>query len=253
MKKIIYTIIVMSLLTACTGEKGDVGPQGDQGTKGAVGVAGQVGGQGATGDKGPTGAAGGQGAAGSQGSTPAASVTSSDWTDLGAWDNSSSSAIFYYMYKTTSKNITLSLIPNSDKLSLSTFSTLGSYSVNHTVTKEVVGTLYVFYSLLTPENEQVIFSEDFENGTFSAFDSSISGLFDIDANLKTTPRIAQQLNISFAESKYKPADNLKTVLQNMKAKVRHIYVPLGIPSKNGRKAADIKTYQELIEAYNIPL
>jgi len=252
MKKIVLSAILAISFIACSGEKGDVGPQGDVGAKGTIGTSGQTGAQGATGDKGPTGAGGSQGATGNQGPTPALGATFSDWADLGAWDNVSSSATFYYNHRTATKSFVLSLIPNPDKLTISTFSTLGSYAVYHTTTREVVGTLYSFYSLITPENQQVVFNNDFNNGTFKAYDLSISGLFEIDANLKTTPKILQQLYVSFTESKYKPTDDLKAVLQNMKAKIRFIYIPLGLPAKNGRQSADIKNYEELIKAYNIP-
>lgn len=252
MKKQIYILIVGIAFWACTGKKGEVGPQGDVGDKGPTGAAGQVGAKGPTGDQGKTGSAGIIGEVGSKGATPSANVYYSDWVDFDVWGKLSSEPVFYNSYK-ANKTSVLSIIPNPDKLTLTTFSTLGSYSVYHDNSKEITGTLFIFYSLISPSTkEQVIFNKDYQDGTFAASSSSFSGLWDIDTNLKTTPKIAQTLYVDFAKSKYSSTEDFLSILQNMKGKTRYIYIPIGMPAKNGRKISELKTYDDIINAYNIP-
>ncbi len=251
MKKIIYILVAFSIF-ACTGEKGDIGPAGDTGDKGATGAAGQVGAKGATGDKGPMGVSGPVGPTGDKGATPSVNVSFSDWINLETWGRFSSDQIFYNSFK-TSKSITLSFLPNRDKMSLSTSSTLGTYVVSNRATKEVVGTIYVFYSFTHPSTkEQVIFNEYYQDGALNFEDYSFSGFNVYDSNLNSTPTFSQILYLDFTKNIYPATADFPTILKNIDAKIRFIYIPIGLPAKNGRVVGTKISYDDLIDAYNIP-
>ncbi len=251
MKKIIYILIAYSIF-ACTGEKGDIGPAGDTGDKGATGAAGQVGAKGATGDKGATGVSGPVGATGDKGVTPSVNVSFSDWINLDTWVKFSSEPLFYNSFK-TSQSIALSFLPSTDRLSISPFSTLSTYVVSKSSTNEVTGTLYVFYSLVHPTTkEQVIFNEYYRDSGLDISDSSYAGLFYTDSNLNTIPKFLQILYLDFSKNKYAATENFPTILKNMNAKIRFIYIPVGLPAKNGRAVGAKISYDDLVNAYNIP-
>ena len=245
MKFFIYTLIIVAF-TACKGEKGDVGPIGDTGVKGAVGTAGQTGATGSTGGTGATGNTGDQGLPGDKGAIPAVNIIFSDWDNLNTWQVSSSSKFIY----SNLKNYNLTMLPNSDKLLLDYFSTLGSYVVRDATTKEPVGSFYVYYSITNPSKEEFIFSEMYDFGSFQITDRS-HAFFNL-IGLKIVPELDSKLIITFSTNTYKDTDNFSGIISSMKPKVRFIYIPIGLPAKNGRKAAGFKTYQELAEAYNIP-
>lgn len=244
-KFFIYTLIIVAF-AACKGEKGDVGPIGDTGAKGAVGAAGQAGSTGATGATGATGNTGDQGLPGDKGATPAVNIIFSDWDNLNTWQVSSSSKFIY----TNLKNYNLTMLPNYEKLALDYFSTLDSRVVRDATTKEPVGSFYVYYSIINPAKEEFIFSEKYDYGSFLITDGS-TVFFNI-VGLKTVPEFDSKLTITFSSNNYKDTDNFSGIISSMKPKVRFVYIPIGLPAKNGRKAADFKTYQELAEAYNIP-
>ncbi|OYU65312.1 MAG: hypothetical protein CFE22_14550 [Cytophagaceae bacterium BCCC1] len=251
MKKILLILIIASI-EACTGEKGEIGPQGETGAKGPTGTSGQIGQKGPTGDKGATGEIGVQGETGLTGVTPSVKAYFSDWIEIDSWGKLSSDPIFYNSYKSSSKTLVLSFIPNPDRLTISTFSSLGVYNVTHIETKEIVGSLYVFNSVNTPNNGQVIFPINYSDDDISLFDDSFAGLFAISADLKTTPKMYHQIYVDFSKEKYKSTDDFVAKLKEMKSKVRYIFIPAGLPAKNGRIYTSFKTYNELIDVYNIP-
>jgi hypothetical protein len=250
--KIILHILIIASIAACTGEKGEIGPQGETGAKGATGTSGQVGPKGQTGEKGATGDTGNQGETGLTGVTPSVKAYFSDWIEIDSWGKFSSDPLFYNSYKSSSKEIVLSFIPNPDKLNLSTFNSLGVFTVTHHVTKEIVGSLYVFNSVNTPNNGQVVFPIYYSDDDISISDNSFAGLWSFFPDLKTTPKLYHRIYVDFSKEKYKSIDDFDAKLKEMKSKVRYIFIPTGLPAKNGRIDSSFKTYNELIEAYNIP-
>ncbi len=245
MKNLIYLLLIV-VLASCKGEKGDIGPIGDTGAKGTTGAAGTVGSAGAAGDKGATGVVGATGTTGDKGTTPAVSVIFTDWDNITSWKVTSGSKFNY----TTAKSYNLTLLPNSENLLLNFTSLSGAYTVRDTKTKEPVGSFYVYFSITNPAKQEVIFSEDYNYGTFQISDNS-STFFGI-LNQKTVPTLENELNVNFSPNNYKDSDNFLALLADMKTKIRFIFIPIGMPAKAGRKLTVSPSYQELLEAYNIP-
>lgn len=255
MKNYLYTFITLIILSSCTGDQGPIGPQGDAGDKGPTGTAGQPGPTGPTGPVGATGAAGAPGNPGPQGTTPNAQMYYTNWENVGQWRNSTFIAPDKFDFSTSTFR-ELAFLPNANQLVLDknvitiSEAVLGSFIVRNTITGEITGSLYVFNQIKLPtEKDPIVFNGSFSNGVLTCNDESGKYTNSLINNL---PQLFYFLNASVQKSSFPVQADALEFIQKLETKRRFIYIPIGLPPANGRMRQSFTSYQDLIEAYNIP-
>lgn len=248
MKNYIYIFIIAFAFVACKGTKGDIGPQGDQGAAGAAGANGTVGAKGATGDTGATGIKGATGTQGSTGTAPSTKVFFTDWTSLTDAVSAGSTSLSYnYSLR---KQILLSFLPNIDSLSINYFSNQGMFLIKNTKTGSPVGSLFYFHSInALNNNEQVVFSDLYSGDSYN-LSNVHTGFFAVQ-NFKTIITVDAALGTNFLKSKYASTEDFQALIKKLAPKMRFIYIPIDLTTK-GRTSDTAKTYEEILEMYDIP-
>jgi hypothetical protein len=116
-------------------------------------------------------------------------------------------------------------------------------------TKQVVGSLYIFNSIIDTDGNRLVFDFLFKDPTkelrFSNF-----GFFGI-INGKVVPTVSSIARMTYNKSAFPSNTNFDLLNTNLNAKTRLVFIPVGLPQKSGRKEK-ITSYEDLLAAYDIP-